>query len=619
MQPYRVFVVDDSAFMRKIVSDLIQQDPFFTVLGTASNGREAIAQIAELQPDLVTMDVEMPVMNGLEALKIIMEKHPMPVIMLSGINEQGMHETIMALELGAFDFIRKPSVTISSLDILEMGEVLREQMRTAMQMQESRKERELARKRMETMPLPPPLPEPLPEPMLPPTGLSSSSLLSGLPDMKAVEEIASTNVVEEKPEPSFPVFDKEPHVSEQPQPYVSEQPQPYVSEEVQSAPHMSEPFQPSVNEQIIRPVSEQPLRPVSEQPLRPIIEQPLFPVGEQLLRPMGEPILRPMNEQQQSNVSEKQQTANNDQLTRSISEQLLRPISEQPLRPIIEQPLRLVNEQSIRPMFDQPERPLNDPAIRPLVEQGPALIPTPFVFPQFPPSHTETGDSFAKQTELDKSFTEKLTTNSSIPTQLDDPVIDSGADYSDIVAIGCSTGGPKALKVLLEKIPADFAAPIMIVQHMPPNFTKSLAQRLNSITSLKVVEAEDGMELSKGTVYIAPGGFHMNIVPEAGKGYVISLNTEELCNGHRPSVDVMYESLLPLKLLRRHIILLTGMGSDGAKMMKRLYDSGVKSTFAESEDTCVVYGMPRSAVEMNCVNHVLPIHDIAGKLLQVVK
>lgn len=100
MRPYKVLVVDDSAFMRKIISDLIENDPDFQVTATASNGREAIEKVNELRPDLVTMDVEMPEMNGLEALKIIMAQRPLPVIMLSGINEEGMKETILALEWG---------------------------------------------------------------------------------------------------------------------------------------------------------------------------------------------------------------------------------------------------------------------------------------------------------------------------------------------------------------------------------------------------------------------------------------------------------------------------------------------------------------------------------------
>ncbi len=146
MCAYRVLVVDDSAFMRKIITDLIVRDESFNIVGTAANGREAVEKVKELQPDLVTMDVEMPEMNGLEALPLIMAAHPLPVIMLSGINEQGMKETIMALEAGAFDFIRKPSIAHAQ-DIEQVSKALLEQMHTAMQAVRSRLERKEANER----------------------------------------------------------------------------------------------------------------------------------------------------------------------------------------------------------------------------------------------------------------------------------------------------------------------------------------------------------------------------------------------------------------------------------------------------------------------------------------
>lgn len=111
----------------------------------------------------------------------------------------------------------------------------------------------------------------------------------------------------------------------------------------------------------------------------------------------------------------------------------------------------------------------------------------------------------------------------------------------------------------------------------------------------------------------------MRVAQSAGGRYTLMLSEDEPVNGHRPSVDVLFESLLPLSGLKRHAVLMTGMGSDGARMMKRLYDSGVNSTFAESEETCVVYGMPRSAVELHCVSHVLPLQEIAAGLVRAVK
>ena len=141
MAVYQVLVVDDSAFMRKIVTDLIEADPEFKVAATASTGKEAIEKAVDLKPDVITMDVEMPEMNGLDALKSIMQKSSVPVIMLSGINEQGMKETIMALEAGAFDFIRKPSISHDQ-DIAQVGKALVERMRAAMNEIKRKAERE---------------------------------------------------------------------------------------------------------------------------------------------------------------------------------------------------------------------------------------------------------------------------------------------------------------------------------------------------------------------------------------------------------------------------------------------------------------------------------------------
>ena len=123
---------------------------------------------------------------------------------------------------------------------------------------------------------------------------------------------------------------------------------------------------------------------------------------------------------------------------------------------------------------------------------------------------------------------------------------------------------------LSRNIPAGFPAPILIVQHMPPNFTKSLAQRLNDISQIRVVEAADGDVLQTATAYVAPGGWHMIVYKDPNRTYKIRLTKDEPVSGHRPSVDVMFESLLGMNELKRHIVLMTGMGSDGAKGMLSL-------------------------------------------------
>lgn len=368
MPPYRVLVVDDSLFMRKIISDLISGFPEFQVVGTANNGREAVQMTRDLRPDVITMDVEMPVMNGLDALKAIMEEIPTPVVMLSSLTEEGAAETIQALEWGAVDFVRKPSYSIS-LD--------------------------------------------------------------------------------------------------------------------------------------------------------------LFKVKDMLIEKLGIAVRSKVN------------------------------------------------------------RKLKPPAVLP-----PAPVkPRPRVDPVSPPSTRVTEPVPARKDILPSRF-------------------------QDIVAIGTSTGGPRALQYVLSGLPANFSAPIVIVQHMPPNFTKSLAQRLDTISNIRVVEGEDGMPLVPGTAYVAPGGFHMTVCKEAGKPYSIRISKEEPRSGHRPSVNTLFESLLPMKELKRHIVIMTGMGNDGAKSMHDLKNDGAVTTIAESDETCVVYGMPRAAAESGCVDYLLPVHEIAPQLVK---
>jgi len=186
--------------------------------------------------------------------------------------------------------------------------------------------------------------------------------------------------------------------------------------------------------------------------------------------------------------------------------------------------------------------------------------------------------------------------------------------FDQIVVIGTSTGGPRALHEVLTKLPADFEAPVLVVQHMPPKFTYSLAQRLDSFSAIRVCEAKQDDRLETATAYIAPGGKQMTVVQDSNGAYRIRLTTEGPRSGHMPSVDVLFESLVGLKELKRHAVLMTGMGSDGARGMKALKEDGAATLIAESEETCVVYGMPRSAVELGAVTSVLPLHQIGPRL-----
>lgn len=188
-----------------------------------------------------------------------------------------------------------------------------------------------------------------------------------------------------------------------------------------------------------------------------------------------------------------------------------------------------------------------------------------------------------------------------------------------LVAIGTSTGGPKALQEVLSKLPSDWIIPIVIVQHMPAGFTLSLANRLNSLTHLRVIEAIHEQTVEPGTVYIAPGGRHMEVVRKSSGQYQIHLQNQEPIGGHRPSVDVLFESFSKLTEVHRTLVILTGMGSDGSQGMKRVKEQSTRvNTIAEAESSCIVYGMPRSAIALGCVDYVVPLESIADQLIRIV-
>lgn len=355
MYQYKVLIVDDSAFMRRIISDLISEEAEFCVVATAKDGREAIEMAEQYKPDVITMDIEMPEMNGLDALHAIMQHNPTPVIMLSSLTHDGAEETLKALELGAIDFVKKPSGSIS-LDLYKVKTILIDKLKIAV-------------------------------------------------------------------------------------------------------------------------------------------------------------------------------TANLKKKVTTLSQK---------------------------------------------------------------------GQKFRH------------------PGQPSQQVPQEAEKFRHLVAIGTSTGGPRALHQVISQLPGNFDAPLLVVQHMPPKFTQSLAQRLNSISDVNVVEAVDNSLIQGGTAYIAPGGWHMQVIRDTRGDYRIQLSKEDPVNGHRPSVDMLFESLIPFDELKRHIVIMTGMGSDGAKGMKMLKDAGAQTTIAESEVTCIVYGMPRAAIERDAVDHILPVQEIAGVLVELI-
>ena len=185
-------------------------------------------------------------------------------------------------------------------------------------------------------------------------------------------------------------------------------------------------------------------------------------------------------------------------------------------------------------------------------------------------------------------------------------------DATRIVAIGVSTGGPNALQYLLSQLPADFPGSIVVVQHMPEGFTELFARRLDESCALEVKEAESGDVLVAGRVLICPGERHIKVRKMALANTAV-LSDEPRVNGHRPSVDVLFRSVAGEFGNRSMGVLMTGMGDDGAQGMGQIKDSG-GVTIAQSEESCVVYGMPKAAIERGFAMRVVPLDALAEVL-----
>jgi two-component system, chemotaxis family, protein-glutamate methylesterase/glutaminase len=188
-----------------------------------------------------------------------------------------------------------------------------------------------------------------------------------------------------------------------------------------------------------------------------------------------------------------------------------------------------------------------------------------------------------------------------------------GMPPNRIIAIGISTGGPNALQFLLSQLPADFPACILIVQHMPEGFTEMFAKRLDECCALDVQEARSGDLLTAGRVLLCPGNRHM-IVRRMPRGDIVVLNDNPHVNGHRPSVDVLFNSIAQEFGLLAVGVLMTGMGDDGAAGLGAI-KAAAGMTVAQSEESCVVSGMPRAAITRGYANRIVPLDGMASYLL----
>ncbi|MEG8945607.1 protein-glutamate methylesterase/protein-glutamine glutaminase [Rosettibacter firmus] len=353
MHKISVLVVDDSAFMRKAISLMLESDEKIQVIGTARNGQEGVELAKKLRPDIITLDIEMPVMDGLTALKKIMAEAPTAVLMVSSLTTEGAEATLTALELGAVDFIPK--------------------------------------------------------------------------------ELSYVNI----------------------------------------------------------------------------------------------------------NIAK-------------IKDDLISKVKE------------IYRQKFLKERIDR-------------ISRTPLTIKTPIKIPA-------------------KEFSDN--------------------DYR-AVSIGISTGGPLTLQKILPMLSSQIQIPIFIVQHMPPRFTKSLADRLNAICGLNVKEAENGEKVQGGTIYIAPGGYHMKIKKLSISNAAIEITDEPADSLHKPSVDVMMSSVVDYYGKHTLGVIMTGMGKDGLEAIRYLKSVGGFS-IAQDEETCVVYGMPKAVVDAGLADIVLPLEKIPEIINKVV-
>lgn len=346
-------IADDSSFMRKAISTIVQKDPEIKVIGLARNGEEAVTMVKDLNPDILTLDIEMPVLNGLDALRIIVKEHPMPVIMISSLTEEGKFETIKALQLGAIDYIPK-NIRSTSLDILKI-------------------ENEIIGK---------------------------------------IKSIAKRkNIIRSR-----------------------------------------------------------------------LIKQ------------------------------------NNQNLAKEH-----------------------LGKYTIRDIKDKKR--------------------------------------------------------------------------IKIVAIGSSTGGPGALQQVITRLPCNLPCSVVIAQHMPEGFTRAFAERLDSLCSIKVKEAEDHETLENSVVYIAPGNKNMYLVRDLSRIY-LKLDDNDFGSLYKPCVDVLISSAAEIYGRNAAGIILTGMGCDGLNGIKKLKEKN-GYIIAQDEETSIIYGMPKAVVDNNLADKISPIDEIADEIISL--
>ena len=201
--------------------------------------------------------------------------------------------------------------------------------------------------------------------------------------------------------------------------------------------------------------------------------------------------------------------------------------------------------------------------------------------------------------------------NGSKPVNIADHLLSETTDK--VIAIGASTGGTEALKKVLTQFPPTIPG-IVVVQHMPPKFTTTFSERLNQLSKIEVNEAKDGDSVHPGRALIAPGNYHM-LLRRSGAKYYVSVKSGPLVNRQRPSVDVLFQSISKYAGANAVGVIMTGMGSDGAKGLLEIRQAGAR-TIGQDEASCVVFGMPKEAANINAVEKLVPLNRIPHEIIK---
>ncbi|HOQ06599.1 MAG TPA: chemotaxis response regulator protein-glutamate methylesterase [Clostridiales bacterium] len=190
------------------------------------------------------------------------------------------------------------------------------------------------------------------------------------------------------------------------------------------------------------------------------------------------------------------------------------------------------------------------------------------------------------------------------------------SELKALIAIGSSTGGPRALQEVIPYIPEDIPAAVLVVQHMPPGFTRSLAERLDSLSGMTVKEGDDNEIICPGYVYLAPGDFHMEVVKDQDGRLRIRLTKNEPEKGHRPSVNVLMKSIAKTGFPNVIGVIMTGMGNDGKEGVISIKEKNKGVIICQDEMSCVVYGMPKAVVNTGLADAIVPLKEIAGMIVK---